>query len=71
MSSHALRVSDYLGHMLDAIKQIQIYVRGKSSEDFLSDRLLQDGVVRNFEILGEAARKILDAAPRSLVLTST
>jgi uncharacterized protein with HEPN domain len=49
--------------MLDAIKQIQIYVRGKSSDDFLSDRLLQDGVVRNFEILGEAARKILDAAP--------
>ncbi len=52
-----------MGHMLDAVGQIQQYMRGKSSEDFFSDRLLQDGVVRNFEILGEAARNLLDAVP--------
>jgi uncharacterized protein with HEPN domain len=61
MSRHALREREYLGHMLDAVGQIQLYMRGKSPEDFLSDRLLQDGVVRNFEILGEASRNLLNA----------
>jgi uncharacterized protein with HEPN domain len=49
--------------MLDAVGQIQQYLRGKSAEDFQSDRLLQDGVVRNFEILGEASRNFLEAVP--------
>ena len=63
MSRHALRARDYLSHMLDAVGQIQQYMRGKSTQNFRSDRLLQDGVVRNFEILGEAARNLLDAVP--------
>jgi uncharacterized protein with HEPN domain len=49
--------------MLDAVGQIEEYVRGKSAENFLLDRLLQDGVVRNFEILGEASKNLLDAFP--------
>jgi uncharacterized protein with HEPN domain len=63
MSRHTLRAHEYLGHMLDAVGQIQQYIRGRSATDFLSDRLLQDGVVRNFEILGEASRNLLDAVP--------
>lgn len=63
MTRHPLRVRDYLGHMLDAVSQIQTYTHGKSIKDFLSDRLLQDGVVRNVEILGEASRNLLSAAP--------
>lgn len=63
MTGHPLRARDYLGHMLDAVNQIQEYVRGKNANDFFSDRLLQDGVVRNFEILGEASRNILIAVP--------
>jgi len=55
MNRHPLRVRDYLGHMLDAITQIQLYTRNKTAADFSSDRLLQDAVVRNFEILGEAS----------------
>jgi uncharacterized protein with HEPN domain len=51
--------------MLDAVNQIQTYTRGKSREDFLSDRLLQDGVVRNIEILGEASRNLLSSVPDS------
>ena len=63
MSGHALRARDYLSHMLDAVNQIQQYIRGKIAADFLTDRLLQDGVVRNFEILGEASKNLLDAVP--------
>jgi uncharacterized protein with HEPN domain len=63
MSRHAFRARDYLIHMRDAVGQIQEYARGKRAEDFLSDRLLQDGIVRNFEILGEASRNLLSAVP--------
>lgn len=49
--------------MLDAITQIQLCTRNKTLVDFSSDRLLQDAVVRNFEILGEASRKLLDSEP--------
>lgn len=63
MTRHPLRARDYLGHMLDAVNQIQEYTRGKSAQDFLVGRLLQDGIVRNFEILGEASRNLLDAVP--------
>jgi uncharacterized protein with HEPN domain len=63
MTHHPLRTREYLGHMFDAVGQIQQYLRGKSTEDFHSDRLLQDGVVRNFEILGEASKNLLGAVP--------
>jgi uncharacterized protein with HEPN domain len=63
MSAHATRAREYLTHMLDAVGQIQTYMTAKTAEDFLADRLLQDGVVRNFEILGEASRNFLDAVP--------
>jgi uncharacterized protein with HEPN domain len=49
--------------MLDAVGQIQSYLDGKTLAEFLEDRLLQDGVVRNIEILGEASKRMLDAVP--------
>jgi len=51
MSRHSLSPRDYLAHMLDAATQIQAYVQDKSPQDFLASRLIQDGVVRNIEIL--------------------
>ena len=48
----------YLHHILDAIDRIQGYVAGISYERFRQDRLLQDGVVRQLEIIGEAAKKV-------------
>jgi len=65
MSRHALRERDYLEHMLDAIQQIRQYTSGKTAEDFRRDRLLQDAVVRNIEVLGEASKKLLNAAPEA------
>ena len=63
MNRHAMRAREYLGHMLDAVGQIQEYSRGKIAEDFLTNRLFQDGVVRNIEILGEASKNLLNAVP--------
>lgn len=48
----------YLYDIQDAIVQIQKYVEGQSFEQFLSDRKTQDAVVRNLEIIGEAAKHI-------------
>jgi uncharacterized protein with HEPN domain len=63
MSRHPVRAGEFLAHMLDAVGQIQKYVLGKTAESFFTDRLLQDGVIRNFEILGEASRNLLEAVP--------
>jgi uncharacterized protein with HEPN domain len=49
----------YLKHILDAIKQIKLYRRDiKNEDDFFEDRKTQDAVVRNLEIIGEAASKL-------------
>lgn len=54
----ALRIPDYLGHINEAIVRIHRYVEDLSEIDFLNDEKTQDAVVRNFEIIGEAARNI-------------
>ena len=50
----------YLSHILDAINQIEIYTANLSYDKFLQDRLVQDGVVRQLEIIGEASRNLSD-----------
>lgn len=44
--------------MIDAIDQLQTCLQGKTYEDYLAESLLQRGVERLLEILGEAARRI-------------
>ena len=45
----------YLGHMLGAIARIRQYVGRTRRAGFLRNALLQDAVIRNIEIIGEAA----------------
>ena len=54
----ALRVADYLGHILEAIERIERYVSGLDESAFLSSNLVQDAVIRNIEIVGEASNNI-------------
>lgn len=56
--SKALRVPDYLGHILQAMDRIARYTAGFDEAGFLSNELVQDAVLRNIEILGEAARSV-------------
>lgn len=51
----------YLHHVLDALRQIEDYMDGISLDVFLSDRMRQDAVVRQREIIGEACRQLSDA----------
>ena len=48
----------YLKDIIEAIERIQKYTKGLSFEDFADDMLIADAVVRNFEIIGEAAKNI-------------
>lgn len=48
----------YLQDILDAIQKIDTYTRGMTAEAFQQDVKTIDAVVRNIEIIGEAARKI-------------
>jgi uncharacterized protein with HEPN domain len=47
----------YLNHIRDSIKKIETYT-GKGRKAFFHDSLIQDGVIRNLEIIGEAVRKL-------------
>ncbi|MDO8777639.1 MAG: DUF86 domain-containing protein [Burkholderiaceae bacterium] len=53
-----LRAMDYLAHIVEAIDRIGRYVDDMTELSFLFDEKTQDAVVRNFEILGEAANNI-------------
>jgi uncharacterized protein with HEPN domain len=48
----------FLRHMLDAIRSIETYTRELSEDQFYENKLVQDGVVRNLEIIGEAAKRV-------------
>jgi uncharacterized protein with HEPN domain len=50
----------YLKHIGDALDQIETYLLGKSFEEFMSNKMLQDAVVRQLEIVGEATRNVSD-----------
>ncbi|MGB7549279.1 MAG: DUF86 domain-containing protein [Terracidiphilus sp.] len=63
MSKHPERAQDYLEHILNALERIQRYTAGKSANDFTADTLLQDAVLRNLGIIGEAAHRLLADSP--------
>jgi uncharacterized protein with HEPN domain len=68
MSRHPERAADYLEHILGALDRIQRYASDKSESDFMADTILQDAVLRNLGVVGEAARKLLADAPEYVAL---
>lgn len=54
----------YLNHILECISRINFYVDGFDEDLFVQNILVQDAVIRNFEVIGEAVKK-LDADFRS------
>ena len=48
----------YLDDILEAVALIREYVKGVDDEAFKKDRKTQDAVIRNLEIIGEAARNV-------------
>jgi uncharacterized protein with HEPN domain len=59
----ALRVPDYIAHILMAIERIDRYTADMQMSAFLESDLVQDAVIRNMEIVGEAANNIQRVDP--------
>lgn len=52
------RDRDFLGDIQEALEMIRLYTKGFTYRKFFDDRKTQDAVVRNFEVIGEAAKNV-------------
>ena len=50
--------SDFVADILEAITRISAYTANSNYDAFLKDTKTQDAVIRNLEIIGEAAKNI-------------
>lgn len=48
----------YLEHIIEAIAKIERFTKGISRFDFDHNVMIQDAIIRNLEIIGEATKKI-------------
>jgi uncharacterized protein with HEPN domain len=61
---HPERVEDYLEHIAAAIERATRYLQPLHDlEEFQNNQQVQDAVIRNIEIIGEAVSKINSLAP--------
>jgi uncharacterized protein with HEPN domain len=47
-----------IDHLIEAIELVLQYTRSMSEADFLNERMVQDAVIRNFTVMGEAVKKL-------------
>jgi len=50
--------SVYLRHILDSITKVESYLQGLDEIAFNANSLVQDGVIRQMEIIGEATKRL-------------
>lgn len=48
----------FIRHILESIDTILDYTKGMNEAAFLANKLVQDAVIRNFEVIGEATKNI-------------
>jgi uncharacterized protein with HEPN domain len=48
----------YFLHILESIEKLEFVVATTTKEEFLSDWLKQDAVLKNFKVIGEAISQI-------------
>ena len=53
-------IKNLLEDIYDSLTKIGTYTQGMQYDDFIKDEKTIDAVVRNFEIIGEAATKVPD-----------
>ena len=58
MTREQQRLADYLAHILEAIERIDRYTELIDEPAFLNNLLVQDAVLRNLEIIGEACNNV-------------
>lgn len=63
----SLRIPDFLEHILEALKRIFYYLEDMDEIVFLKNTLVQDAIVRNLEIIGEAANNLSRYHPEFII----
>ncbi|OIR12466.1 hypothetical protein GALL_61650 [mine drainage metagenome] len=58
MSRDQQRLQDYLAHIIQATQRIHHYTEDIDEVGFLNNELVQDAVIRNIEVIGEASNNI-------------
>lgn len=58
MSRNPQRLADYLAHVVEAIDRIDRYTADMDEAAFAASSLVQDAVIRNLEVIGEASNNI-------------
>lgn len=48
----------FINDIIDAITKIETYIKDLDYDDFIKNNMIQDAVIRNLEIIGEATRNI-------------
>ena len=48
----------FLLHIRDALHEVREFVGGENYESFLENRMVHNAVMRSFEVVGEAARRV-------------
>lgn len=63
MTTDPVRSVEFLRHILEAMTRISNYTAGLTFLEFSDDSQVQDAVIRNIEVMGEAARNIEQRDP--------
>lgn len=56
----------YLDDILEALEKIENYIAGFSFEEFSRDNKTVDATIRNFEIIGEAVKKVPERTQKEI-----
>lgn len=52
----------YLDDLIDSAEKIHRFLKGRTFDQFASDEVLFDAVLFNFQVIGEAVKKVPDEA---------
>jgi uncharacterized protein with HEPN domain len=55
----------FMEDILSAIEKIERYTKGLTFEEFSNNDMAADAIVRNFEVIGEAAKNVPERVQRS------
>ncbi len=67
MTVRPQRLADYLLHIAEAVERIDRYTEDMDEVQFLNSPMVQDAVIRNLEIIGEACNHIEKRYPEFAV----
>jgi uncharacterized protein with HEPN domain len=57
--------SAYIEHIINCILKIKAFTANVSKDEFSKNELIQDAVIRNIEIIGEATKKVSENTKQS------